>query len=256
MFKQATASSSLISSLQRTRILGSTASRLRHTHASTSSIASSSTPLDHRKRAFRGGQNLSDRYKRLEKSLRGKIGRTDDITRDISSTDDVDLTSPTPVQAAAVGETFRGLVIPKEPKPPESDGTCINLYLPLQVWTPCYSLYSYLLLFTECCMSGCAICVYDLYDEALTQYREAVQTLRTSLAAMNVPEHEWPRSIRTNPQPDRPAVPTQKTVSVDAFEEMERQLREKKEREAKLSVPAPSSPSPSVSPTSSTEARS
>lgn len=85
-------------------------------------------------------------------------------------------------------------------------------------------------------MSGCAVCVYDLYDESLTQYREAVQTLRTSLAAMNVPEHEWPEHIRTKSKKTKPVIPTQKTVSVDAFEEMERNLRQKKERELDLSA--------------------
>lgn len=139
-----------------------------------------------------------------------------------------DLTSPTPVQGAASGETFRGFVIPKEPRPPESDGACVQYHRQLYQWSssPFFARQN-----VECCMSGCAICVYDLYDESLTQYREAVQTLRTSLAAMNVPEHEWPEHIRPKSKKTKPVIPTQKTVSIDAFEEMERNLRQKKERE-------------------------
>lgn len=56
------------------------------------------------------------------------------------------------------------------------------------------------------------------------------------MAAMNVPEHEWPERIRTKSKKTGPVIPTQKTVSVDAFEEMERNLRQKKERELDLSA--------------------
>ncbi|MET0332021.1 MAG: oxidoreductase-like domain-containing protein [Dyella sp.] len=39
----------------------------------------------------------------------------------------------------------------------------------------------------ECCNSGCVPCVYDLYDEALAQYR---LQLATWLARQPLPEHE------------------------------------------------------------------
>ncbi|KIJ91882.1 hypothetical protein K443DRAFT_685677 [Laccaria amethystina LaAM-08-1] len=30
----------------------------------------------------------------------------------------------------------------------------------------------------ECCMSGCAVCVYDLYEESLASYEDSITTLR------------------------------------------------------------------------------
>lgn len=97
-------------------------------YASTSERSLPSTSMAHHKHPFRGGQNLSDRYKRLEKSLRGKMDRTEAMAHDHEHAQTDDLTSPTPVQGAALGDTFRGLVIPKEPRPPESDGACVQYY--------------------------------------------------------------------------------------------------------------------------------
>lgn len=77
-------------------------------------------------------------------------------------------------------------------------------------------------------MSGCAVCVYDLYEESLEAFEEAVEILRKNLVAMNIHEHEWPEHIQTkrksglDTQPARPA-----SVVMSAFEEMERRLREK-----------------------------
>lgn len=72
-------------------------------------------------------------------------------------------------------------------------------------------------------MSGCAVCVYDLYEESFDAFKESVETLRKNLTAMNIPEHEWPRHIQTkNIQPGKPT-----NVVTSAFEEMERRLKEK-----------------------------
>lgn len=77
-------------------------------------------------------------------------------------------------------------------------------------------------------MSGCAICVYDLYEESLEAYKESIVTLRSSLSALSIPESEWPDRVRTN----TPATAKRHDIVLNAFEEMERQLREKKERRA------------------------
>jgi hypothetical protein len=77
-------------------------------------------------------------------------------------------------------------------------------------------------------MSGCAVCVYDLYEESSDVYQKSVEDLRSKLIAMNIPEDEWPKSIQTkeksslNTQAAKPA-----SVIMSAFEEMERRLKEK-----------------------------
>jgi hypothetical protein len=75
-------------------------------------------------------------------------------------------------------------------------------------------------------MSGCAICVHDLYLDALATYDESVSSLRLSLSALNISESEWPSNIRTSgigSKEDRKS-----DVSIDAFVALERALREKR----------------------------
>jgi hypothetical protein len=77
-------------------------------------------------------------------------------------------------------------------------------------------------------MSGCAICVHDLYIDALATYNESAASLRSSLSALNIPEFEWPSSIRTScvgAKEER-----LNNVSMDAFAALERSLKEKKQR--------------------------
>ena len=74
------------------------------------------------KRPTRGGQNLTDRHRRLEKSLRGKEARLKQI-------DDLPA-PPTVVQPSSALKgpalnIFRGFVVPEQPKPPEPDGKSI-----------------------------------------------------------------------------------------------------------------------------------
>ncbi|KZT00681.1 uncharacterized protein LAESUDRAFT_732097, partial [Laetiporus sulphureus 93-53] len=64
---------------------------------------------------------------------------------------------------------FDGFVVPDKPRKPEAD---------------------------ECCMSGCAVWVYDLYTAALEGYKQAMEALRTTLTAHNIPEKEWPKDVR------------------------------------------------------------
>lgn len=63
----------------------------------------------------RGGQNLSERYRRLEKSLRGKevlVKEIGELTPHLFSSHE---------KNKAV-EMFHGLEVPQEPKAPASDG--------------------------------------------------------------------------------------------------------------------------------------
>jgi hypothetical protein len=84
--------------------------------------------------AYRTGQNLTERYKRLEKSLRGKTALCGDsrcLVRSSSSEIEVRIRVgsakggtiiPQPVKKEDTAVMFKGIQIPKEPKPPESDG--------------------------------------------------------------------------------------------------------------------------------------
>ncbi|KEP50518.1 oxidoreductase-like protein, amino-terminal protein [Rhizoctonia solani 123E] len=64
---------------------------------------------------------------------------------------------------------FRGIKIPQRPNPPESD---------------------------ECCMSGCAVCVYDLYLSSLDDYKKDARAVRTRLREKAVPVNEWPDDLQ------------------------------------------------------------
>ncbi len=76
-------------------------------------------------------------------------------------------------------------------------------------------------------MSGCAVCVYDLYDEARKDYIQALNKLRSNLDELNIPESEWPADIR----PDRQGGPVAKpNVTLSAFEQLEQALKAKKEQ--------------------------
>ncbi|KAJ6571366.1 hypothetical protein B0H19DRAFT_1255349 [Mycena capillaripes] len=155
--------------------------------------------IERLKRPTRGGQNLSLRYRRLEQSLRGKEALQREIlARESDGTGDFSDASPT-TQNSQPNRYFLGLEIPQEPKPPESD---------------------------ECCMSGCAVCVYDLYEESLGAYKESLATLGVKLTAAKIPESEWPKSVRSGQ-----AAESKKPVSVSlsAFEELERSLKAKRE---------------------------
>lgn len=44
-------------------------------------------------------------------------------------------------------------------------------------------------------MSGCAVCVYDLYIEAKSTYTQALSTSLTSLREHNVPSSSWPKEV-------------------------------------------------------------
>ncbi|THH07512.1 hypothetical protein EW146_g9297 [Bondarzewia mesenterica] len=173
--------------------------------ASTSSYQSPS-PIERLKRPIRGGQNLSERFCRLEKSLREKGALSHALRQSGERT-----LTPLPVDllpspgSPAASETFMGLVIPQEPKPPESD---------------------------ECCMSGCAICVYDLYQESMESYMKSLDKFCASLISMHIPESQWP--VHTRKDWTSPAVEPYRSVSLNAFKAMELALEEKRDRVAEV----------------------
>ncbi|KAI8986728.1 hypothetical protein BD414DRAFT_486872 [Trametes punicea] len=170
--------------------------------------------LSQLKRPERGGQDLAHRHSRLERAVRGKTQYGREILdlqeqqEQRRSQDNVPYTAQENIGQAStnVGQKnqriFKGFVIPEPPKPPAED---------------------------ECCMSGCAVCVYDLYDEARHDYIQALENLRDQLDDMGVPEHEWPPDIRRERPPPEPAA--RPDVILSAFEQFEKALREKKERE-------------------------
>jgi hypothetical protein len=45
-------------------------------------------------------------------------------------------------------------------------------------------------------MSGCAVCVYDLYLSSLEDYKHDLITTQTQLRDRSVPVSEWPDEIR------------------------------------------------------------
>lgn len=78
-------------------------------------------------------------------------------------------------------------------------------------------------------MSGCAICVHDLYQESLDTYNESISSLRASLSTLRIPEAEWPTDIQTNAANGQGEKKGSGSVSLDAFAEMERALALKKQ---------------------------
>ena len=80
-------------------------------------------------------------------------------------------------------------------------------------------------------MSGCAVCVYDLHEESLEAYNEAVAALRGSLTARHIPAAEWPAHIQPKESAPKTGENNQRGAILSAFEEMERRLALKKAAE-------------------------
>ena len=71
------------------------------------------------------GQNLSDRYLRLEKSLRGREALSKELagySQSSSSIPAVTQSKPLSKSSSKPLQVFRGFEIPEEPKPPADDG--------------------------------------------------------------------------------------------------------------------------------------
>ncbi|TBU31369.1 hypothetical protein BD311DRAFT_656785 [Dichomitus squalens] len=179
--------------------------------------------LTHLKRRTRGGQNLTKRFKRLERAVRGKASYGRDIQeleRSSAVPDPAPYTEEESTQQASsrtdtgagtnTRRIFRGFFVPEPPKPPADD---------------------------ECCMSGCAVCVYDLYDEARQDYIQAIDTLRAELSKQGVEKSEWPADIRGDVRDSdpTPAPRSSASVTLSAFEQLELALKAKRERDTSRS---------------------
>ena len=73
------------------------------------------------KRSNHEGQNLSERYKRLEQSLRGNKSRLKDIDDRSASSYSVTI-SKSKSKSKPSQRVYHGLIVPEVPKPPEPDG--------------------------------------------------------------------------------------------------------------------------------------
>lgn len=80
-------------------------------------------------------------------------------------------------------------------------------------------------------MSGCAVCVYDLYEESLAQYRDSIQGIRSSLTRIGIPETTWPASLVA--QNSMSSLSKAASATESAFEALERRLAEKATAAAK-----------------------
>ncbi|KAF9788564.1 hypothetical protein BJ322DRAFT_1106545 [Thelephora terrestris] len=169
---------------------------------------STSSPRSRPRPTERGGRNLGLRYQQLESAIRSAVRKgalleeTTDNSRLAGQRNSVSAYNESRAPHVEM-ETFHGLVVPKEPKPPESD---------------------------ECCMSGCAICIYDLYEDSLLAYKASLASLRTQLVSMGIPQSEWPSRVETSL--DSQAIQRPANASLDAFEAMEKTLEAKQRSRA------------------------
>lgn len=88
-------------------------------------------------------------------------------------------------------------------------------------------------IYSECCMSGCAVCVHDLYNESLEEYNDTMRKMRASLTALGVQESNWPDRVRGSGNvSENEKVNGGRKVNpiMSAFDAMERELEEKKRR--------------------------
>ncbi|KAH8993630.1 oxidoreductase-like protein [Lactarius hatsudake] len=161
-----------------------------------------SSPVEVSKRSSRGGhgRNLSERFRQLEKMVLAKHNLSQTIMHKPRVSQQPTLSLSTTLPRRPTPMTFRGIVIPEIPRPPEPD---------------------------ECCMSGCAVCVHDLYQESLDAHKSAVAAVRVSLTSMGVPMEQWPKNIRLDSEGKTTA-----SISLSAFEELERELKARRNAEA------------------------
>lgn len=99
--------------------------------SNTLSLILSITPR-HRKNRGRGGQNLTERYRRLENTLRGKDAFITQISELSQEVDDASkarlppLMPPSPLDVQIAPETIAGFVVPREPIPPADEGMFLH----------------------------------------------------------------------------------------------------------------------------------
>lgn len=78
-------------------------------------------------------------------------------------------------------------------------------------------------------MSGCAVCVYDLYEDALETYRDELSLTHREFISKNIPKALWPMEIKQLEESGRSKKKVMSTgsASMDAFKQLELRLKEK-----------------------------
>ncbi|KAJ7463885.1 hypothetical protein B0H11DRAFT_2240828 [Mycena galericulata] len=80
----------------------------------------------------------------------------------------------------------------------------------------------------ECCMSGCAVCVYDLYEEDLAAYSASLDGLRATLTAKGIPEAAWPEGVRVRGRGGDEGGGGSRGDTLSALEALEKALADKR----------------------------
>ncbi|KAG8933571.1 hypothetical protein FRC02_011586 [Tulasnella sp. 418] len=83
----------------------------------------------------------------------------------------------------------------------------------------------------DCCMSGCAVCVQDLYVESLRDYKFALKRIRDKLVEGKIGKDEWPEVILSaEGRAEKPQNADDEFEGMDpsmkAFMMMEKQLKQ------------------------------
>ncbi|KAG8897884.1 hypothetical protein FRB99_007858 [Tulasnella sp. 403] len=91
----------------------------------------------------------------------------------------------------------------------------------------------------ECCMSGCAVCVHDIYVDTLSDYRHALLDVRDTLVRNSIGKSLWPKEVSDADDRDKPkdgnATPVDDDIdpnldpTMKAFLAMEKALKQKKD---------------------------
>lgn len=78
-------------------------------------------------------------------------------------------------------------------------------------------------------MSGCAVCVYDLYKDALTDWQENLDELRSELLALPLPGGEWDEKLLGCSREE--AIKRAKGVKGEGGAEAEKKRKEEEDRQ-------------------------
>jgi hypothetical protein len=103
----------------------------------------SSSPIESQKRFSRGGQNLSERFLRLEKTFQKKYDPGQTIPGPDTSRPLTPIPPSTPQRRSNV-KLLRGLIIPEVLKAPEPDGGSFTSRRPPSFSQPCRMLHVWL----------------------------------------------------------------------------------------------------------------
>lgn len=217
---------------------------------------------NHASWAIRSSHNLTNRYKVLETDIRpieiraqvanGMIYNASSAAQPENELSSADIEMETMNRGGSKSilrpkpRMFHGILIPVKPPPPESDGLFVISVL---------GKYTYVSL-SDCCMSSCTVCVYDLYATALEEYEDGITEAREGLVSKNVPLKDWPIELLTGKdretrlEKERARLSEgsldlgrrlgvtgesekekQMAVIIGAFVQLEQSLREKKRKE-------------------------